>query len=282
MQPSTRVLELIPGCRWAAWGSQRGWRQRWPLDANGRVCRHPLRRGLRGVLPGTAERRPQAAPAPAAGAADAGELQRAAPAPAAAAGRAAAAPAAAAHGCALRARRRRHAARRCVRGTRTTRCSACVPKQLQFLGMPSVHKPEHTWAVSRAGLEPINEQRVSPANGGAIPPDMLQALSQLGARRLRPCPYGVACWQAVSRHGAWAHMLRRACCPSYISCVACAAMQERHESPAPTTLAQAQQQAADMQSLAALQQLAQNGAGPLASGYCCSCLFLPLRPCLAR
>ncbi len=51
-------------------------------------------------------------------------------------------------------------------------------------------------------------------------------------------------------------------------------MQERHESPAPTTLAQAQaqQQAADMQSLAALQQLAQNGAGSLAAVHCRSTL----------
>ena len=76
-------------------------------------------------------------------------------------------------------------------------------------------------------------------------------------------------------------MLRRACCPSYLSCVApCAAMQERHESPAPTTLAQAQQQAADMQSLAALQQLAQNGAGPLAFGCWCSSVFFPIAPAL--
>jgi len=42
-----------------------------------------------------------------------------------------------------------------------------------------------------------------------------------------------------------------------------AALQERRASPAPTTLAQAQaQQAVDMQNLAALQQLAQNGVRP--------------------
>ena len=138
-----------------------------------------------------------------------------------------------------------------------------------------MHTPECTRGGSRAGLEPINEQRVSPANGGAIPPDMLQALSQLGARSPQARLGGVPGFEAVSRRGTRVHMPRRACCPPHLSCVAVrAAMQERHESPAPTTLAQAQQQAADMQSLAALQQLAQNGAGSPAIGHCCSAVTL--------
>jgi len=58
-------------------------------------------------------------------------------------------------------------------------------------------------------------------------------------------------------------------------------MQDRRASPAPTTLAQAQaqQQAVDMQNLAALQQFAQNGAsaparpgaGPCALTCLCVC-----------
>lgn len=66
----------------------------------------------------------------------------------------------------------------------------------KVFSMRGINTPEVTRGVMRAGLEPINEQRVSPANGGAIPPDMLQALSQLGARSPRCCLGGVARWQS--------------------------------------------------------------------------------------
>jgi len=65
------------------------------------------------------------------------------------------------------------------RASDRVRCSVrfCLAPTLLSAAYPEQRGPHVL-----AGLEPINEQRVSPVNGGAIPPDALQEMmSQLGA-----------------------------------------------------------------------------------------------------
>lgn len=73
------------------------------------------------------------------------------------------------------------AVRACVQRLRVLSGSACEHRCSFAKGIQTF---THHVCICKPGLEPINEQRVSPANGGGIPPDMLQALSQLGASHL--------------------------------------------------------------------------------------------------